>query len=121
MEWAVSIPPLGTRQLCTPLAVSARAADFVLIFVVFFAIESVQHLFSFRVCVCVLRISCAKREGRKGVRECVLFVFFFVIAVVVVVVSEALPKLTVRRTRPLSSSRRRVSAESRDVVAMRMP
>ncbi|TNN59837.1 hypothetical protein EYF80_029943 [Liparis tanakae] len=36
-------------------------------------------------------------------------------------VSEALPKLTVKRTRPLSSSRRRVSAESLDVVAIRMP
>lgn len=63
MEWAVSIPPLGTRQLCTPLAVSARAADFVFLF--FFAIESVQHLFSVCVCVCVKNLMCKKR-GKEG-------------------------------------------------------
>lgn len=62
MEWAVSIPPLGTRQLCTPLAVSARAADFVFFF--FLPLKAV-NTFSLSVCVCVKNLMCKKR-GKEG-------------------------------------------------------
>lgn len=118
--------PTGQRQLFVPLAVSGEPQTLAIesLYTISFYSQYVLHI----TCACV----CC-RENVENVWLCVTLITIWkcyphVLSFTVTwlcscsqCLTEALPKLTVRRTRPLSSSRRRESAESRDVVAMRMP